>query len=888
MQDMTPDWPLVRQRFDEALALPAPERAAFVAALKLDEASRAELQSLLAHHDDATEGEPLLRSGNSSNARAGVSRAGEHFGPWDIVGPLGEGGMGEVFEARRADGSYEGRAAIKVLKRGMDSAAVLQRFTQERQALARLVHPNIAHMLDAGLSSDGLPYFVMEYVDGRPIDAAARGLPLERRIDLFLQLADAVAYAHRNLLVHRDLKPGNVLVTQEGQVKLLDFGIAKALDGDADAGGSDTTVGTPRPFTPNYASPEQVRGEPVNTATDIYSLGVILHELLTGLRPTGRGASTGAESARSVLTEQPVLPSTLPEAEVKDTGWLQTRRRLQGDLDNIVLKALEKAPDRRYASVADLARDLRDHLRGHPVSARPRSRRYVMGLFVARNRGAVAGAAAAVLALCVGIGATAWQAHRADQQRDLAQQRLVNIRAITSDVILQFSDAIAEMPKALGVQEKLLTDTLSHLDRLAADADPAFKGDLAVVYAHLAETQVANGLNSLNKDADAEHNAARAVALFEAAEPQSKGPYYFWWARSLRALALAARGHGDVDAGLAHLERARDVCRQGLARLPGDADVRNVLGSTLFNIGQFNDTVTVHNKGRQEAASRAFDEAEAVFKALYEEALAKPKEFSPEDVGSLAFQLGTIEGARAILASKYGRLAEALPLHASAVGWKLDALKAEPDNVGYRSAVSTEAGNEAMSCMEKGDLPCALQASKLAWDTSEKLQKDDPREPSWLVNDGRVRGAALLMGGEAAQAVPMLRLSETAMLEAVAKAAKAGKTPTSSRAPYRLASVQKSLAIAHGRLGRFEEARRVAATAASALTALRQADPNDREAWLASAQLAAEQSSWPGADRAVLRKLALDCLDHAASLQALWPQGPDAQLRAALLTLKPS
>ena len=285
------DWLAVKRLYDAAVASSGPARAALINEAAVSAAVRAEVHSLLDfapnrdRSDDATSGflnQPAAAAMlNDTRPEAAApqpvgeglgERLGERLGAWQIVRRLGSGGMGDVFEARRADGSFEGRAAIKLIKRGMDSVAVLQRFAQERQALARLHHPNIATLLDAGLSDDQLPYFVMEFVDGLPINEAARSLPIEQRIGLFLQLADAVAHAHRNLLVHRDLKPGNVLVTPDGEVKLLDFGIAKALDPVVSPDGVgalaiDTTIDTLRPFTPNYASPEQVRGEPVSTAT---------------------------------------------------------------------------------------------------------------------------------------------------------------------------------------------------------------------------------------------------------------------------------------------------------------------------------------------------------------------------------------------------------------------------------------------------------------------------------------------------------------------------------------------------------------------------------------------------------------------------------------------
>jgi hypothetical protein len=296
-------WALAKHLYEQASPLNASEREAFIAAAEVDESVRSEVRSLLAFdlEQDAghTKAAALLDQVASLALPDGSDRIGDRLGPWQIVRPLGAGGMGDVFEATRADGNYIGRAALKILKRGLDSAAILQRFSLERQALARLNHPHIATLLDAGLSADGLPYFVMEYVDGRPIDEASTGLPIEQRLAFFLQLADAVAYAHKNLVVHRDLKPGNVLVTLQGQVKLLDFGIAKALDPLEAAPGSprDTTMGTQRPFTPQYASPEQV-----DTA-----------------RRAKESASAGVEVARAELAAS--------EASILDTAAIEARQK---------------------------------------------------------------------------------------------------------------------------------------------------------------------------------------------------------------------------------------------------------------------------------------------------------------------------------------------------------------------------------------------------------------------------------------------------------------------------------------------------------------------------------------------------------------------------------
>ncbi len=493
-------WADIKAVFEAALGLPPSQRESVLAASGLDDAELAEVRSLLQHHDEATDSEEFLSTPADLPAddtpRLAPALPGQRLGAWEVVRPLGAGGMGEVFEARRADGSYEGRAAVKLLKRGMDSAAVLQRFAQERNALARLSHPHIARLLDAGASEDGLPFFVMDYVDGKPVHEAALGRPLEQRLQLFLQLASAVAHAHRNLLVHRDLKPGNVLVDAEGQVKLLDFGIAKALDPLESLHGEDgghTTIGGIRPFTPNYASPEQVRGEPVSTATDIYSLGVLLYQMLTGARPTGRNATTPTAAAKSVLEEQPTRPSRLSPHEAQDPQWLATRKRLEGDLDNILLRALEKLPERRYASVDAMAADVQAYLDGRPVSARPASLAYLGAKFVQRNRWAVmtagvgaAGlatalaatvlqgrlaAASGVLLLAAGLVLALVQARQsqlsrnaAQRARDDARQQLERVKRITTDLVFRYGDTVTLLPGGAQAQEAMLRDSVTLLE----------------------------------------------------------------------------------------------------------------------------------------------------------------------------------------------------------------------------------------------------------------------------------------------------------------------------------------------------------------------------------------------------------------------------------------
>ena len=542
MTTTAPRWAEIKALFDSTADLSPAKRAAQIAAAALDKASLVELTSLLQHHDLA-DGGPAFLAEPAAHALTGTAaRTGQRLGAWEIVRAVGAGGMGEVFEARRADGQYDGRAAVKLLKRGMDSAAVLQRFAQERQALARLSHPHIARLLDAGASDDGLPYFVLEYVDGRPIDEAVRGLALERRLQLFLQLADAVVHAHRNLLVHRDLKPGNVLVDGEGQVKLLDFGIAKALDpieAYAAGGSGHTTVAGQRPFTPHYASPEQVRGEPVSTATDIYSLGVLLYQMLTGTRPTGRHATTPAEAARSVLEEQPTRPSRLSTSEALDPQWLSTRKRLEGDLDNILLKALEKSPERRYGSVDMLAADVRAYLEGRPVAAREPSAWYVLSKFAGRHRwavlaglvggtGLVTGLAATLLqgrvaaalgvaGLAAGLGLAMVQGWRAERARGRAESHVGELRKLTNRVVFDYFDGIENLPGSIKVREQMLADAAQYLDNMEAQAahDPKLAWELARIADRLARLQGNTYSEGLEQIDQADQSFTRALRFVD-------------------------------------------------------------------------------------------------------------------------------------------------------------------------------------------------------------------------------------------------------------------------------------------------------------------------------------------------------------------------------------
>ncbi len=416
-------WTTIEALFDAASALPPGDRAAFLDQnCQGDATLRAEVLSLLQH--DTADDPPGIEAIRVGAARLLTEepQLGATFGPYRIERELGRGGMAVVYLASRFDGEYQKRVAIKLIKRGMDTQAVVERLRRERRILAALEHPYLARLIDGGTTPDGLPYIVMDYVDGLPIDQFCdrNDLDIPARCELIGKVCDAVAYAHRNLVIHRDLKPSNILVTADGTPKLLDFGIATALDETATDPDNPATRGQSRPFTPEYASPEQIVGGPVGTGADVYSLGVLLYELLTSVRACQSPRMSTAEIERAVRTVEPDKASATALRNGKPARWVQ---QLKGDLDNILAMALRKEPERRYLGVGQFQLDLWRYAHDQPVSARPESTVYRAGKFLKRNRFGVLAAAMVVLALTAGVATTLWQARRADEQRTLAEAR---------------------------------------------------------------------------------------------------------------------------------------------------------------------------------------------------------------------------------------------------------------------------------------------------------------------------------------------------------------------------------------------------------------------------------------------------------------------------------
>jgi len=577
------EWERVEAILDEALDLPAGEREALVVRrCGEDEVLRARVLRLLAACEASearferpphlppdllsslSEGSGLPTAADADEPNASDRdhlAPGDRVGAYEVVSLLGRGGMGSVYLARRADGAFDHDVALKIVKRGMDTDEILTRFHQERSILARLQHPCIATLLDGGVTDSGLPWFAMEVASGDPIDAwcEARDLGVHARLRLFVQVCDAVAYAHRSLVVHRDLKPSNILVLPDGRPKLLDFGIAKLLDDDS---GDLTSLVGPR-VTPDFAAPEQMRGEPTTTATDVYSLGVILYGLLAGVRPY-EAAGDPVRVVRQIEDAAVPPPSRVTEGP--------RSRELKGDLDSIVMKAMRAEPERRYSSVQALADDLGRFLEGRPVRARPDSAGYRVGKFVRRHRVPVGLGVAAAMALVVGTISTsvmAWAANREREQREVEAERA---RAANDFVVDLFAGLD---PDRLGgrstfTRDELIDLGIRNLDDL--EDQPSLRGGILNALGRLA-------LNLGDRDrAEAFFRDAHALL---SAEPETAD------------LAASMLGIGEVLRARLRFGEAERWLRQAVevnGRLlpegdPRKAEARAALAFVLYNQG---------------------------------------------------------------------------------------------------------------------------------------------------------------------------------------------------------------------------------------------------------------------------------------------------------------
>ena len=680
-------WERVKELFEAAVELDPPERASLLdKECAGDAALRHEIDSLLASDNVA---DSFIERPASEIPRdlfpesAEQPLAGRQFGAYRIIRELGRGGLGAVYLAARADEEYRKEVAIKFVRRGLDTDDILRRFRSERQILAQLDHPNIARLLDGGTTNDGLPYFVMDYVPGEPIDAYcdAHALSWNDRLKLFRKVCAAVTYAHQNLVIHRDLKPSNILVTNDGEPKLLDFGIAKLLGRDDDPVAQ--TIAGERIMTPEYASPEQVDGGKITTASDVYSLGVLLYKLLTRQHPYRLKVRSPAEISRAITEQEPQRPSTaVARSDGSTRNQARSSKPLEGDIDNIVLMALRKEPARRYASVAQFSEDIRRHLDGLPVLARQDTFSYRASKFVRRHRIGVAAAGVILLSLIGGIAATSRQAAIATRERDRARKQAAKAERVTLFLqnVLGFSDPgwassnpkrnraatiseamteaarraqseLADEPEALAAVHFTLGTTY-RVQGLFAEAEPHLRAALDIRRRVLGpkSTETAQSMVALAEWCSVTAHYPDAEPLLRDAIP------IFREAGDTKWLAIALNDYGALEETIGNYPAAEKLLRDGLevsAKLTGaDRAPRAIMLSLLGA-----------------ARAQQGDLAEAV--ALLENSIAEHRAlpgaprseyaYALQSLGSLRFVQGDYDRAEALLR-------EALDLFSNTVG----------------------------------------------------------------------------------------------------------------------------------------------------------------------------------------------------------------------------
>ena len=788
-------WRRISAVFDRVIEAAAPERAALLNCLCEDDALRAEVGALL---EADTRGEKLEQRAQLWRDAVASDWARDHdaapigamLGHWRVLRELGRGGMGVVMLAERSDGQFEQRVALKLIKRGMDSEAVLARFLRERRILSRLAHPNIARLLDGGLSADGRPWFAMEYVEGAPLleYSATRRLALRARVECMLQICAALQFAHRQLVVHLDIKPSNVIVTESGEVKLLDFGIAKLLGAErADAVESaDTFTAGQRPLTPGYAAPEQLRGEPVSTATDVYGVGCLLYELLTGRRANGLDNDAPVEQARAALDRgEPLAPSKTASSSIKG-GLRIPARKLRGDLDTIVLKALRREPERRYATIEALAEDLRRYLNEQPVAARRDGVLYRTGKFATRHRLGVAMTALALMGLLATTTFALLQAFSAREQALRAQ-------AVTNYLVDVFR--VADPRSTPGGSRMSVRDVLdAGVKRMQGQLvrqpqlEASFSEVLGTIYQGLGEYDRATVLlqrslalrndwreetvypDTLAKLARAQYEsgdyaaATRDTAKALAAHTAQSGPNSPRVARDLALQGEIARRQGDFVHGEVLLQQALAMSRATL-KAPHEqiAAQLNQLAALYGDAGKIDGAASLTEQSlamfRRLYGEDHLDVAEnlvnlAVFRMqtdrieqalpLFGEAIAIYRRLLPPDHPLLGLALAN--QARAL--DRLKRYREADPLYR-------EALAMQQRMLGYQHPdLATTLNNLAVLRLHEDDFSGSAEYSRQAmtiWAAQGK-----PEHPFALISKAHL-AVALRESGDLAQAERMTR-----------------------------------------------------------------------------------------------------------------------------------
>lgn len=763
----------LKEIFQTALELAPDARGAFLDdACQADPALRAEVDELLAAHEHTSyfDAAALLADITQPPTHTTEPMSGQHLGPYRILREIGHGGMGTVYLAERDDKQFKKQVAVKLLRGGSATQAahsdlIVRRFRQERQILASLEHPNIARLLDGGATPEGLPYLVLEYIEGQPLDdyCDEHQLSLRERLQLFRTICAAVHYAHQNLVVHRDLKPSNILITADGTPKLLDFGIAKILNPETFDQTIDQTLSSVRLMTPAYASPEQVRGETITTASDVYALGVILYELLTGHRPYQFSSSAFHDTARVICEVEPPKPSTMvmrtetitgsdgrekatiSPAEVsrarKETPE-KLRRQLAGDLDNIVLMALSKEPRRRYASVEQFAEDIRGYLAGLPISARKATLAYHLQKFVGRNKALTAAAALALLTLLGGLIGV-------NQERKRAEHRFNEVRKLANAVVFELHDAIENLPGSTPARALLVQRSIEYLDSLAREAtsDISLQRELAAAYERIGDIQGNPYRANLGNGPGALQSYRQALALREAIlqkNPNDLAAQYDL-ADSLLKMSGAVEYAEGADATLKLAQRALELCVAAQQQQPNaDERGRQLLASSHETVGN-----ALRAKRDFDGARASYGKSLTAFETLVQNATAP--DVKARYQRNLAINLRKYGDVEWMKGQKQNGLALAL----RSLELFRALAQAEPNNAQAQFSLSAQHTAVGNYYWESEDLPKAAEHYRQGLQLDEICVRNDPNNVqmrrSLIVNSQNV-GYTLAQQGDVASA----------------------------------------------------------------------------------------------------------------------------------------
>jgi serine/threonine protein kinase len=716
-------WERVKEIFSGALEREPALRDAFLAEVCGDDGPlRAEVDSLLEAHDDAGE---LLSQPAAEHAlgidptRPAREWLGRRVGFYRIVEAVGRGGMSEVFRAIRDDDEYQKDVAVKVLREGYDTRSLLGRFKVEKQILATLDHPNIARLLDAGSTEEGLPYLVMDYISGRPIDehCAHHKLGIAARLDLFQTLCSAVEYVHRHLMVHGDLKCSNVLVTDDGVVKLLDFGIAKLLQPAPTLAAADSKLTGMVALTPEYASPEQIRGGPITTASDVYSLGVVLYRLLSGALPYRVGEGFGYRLAAQIV-EGEVKPPSVAAREGADEAMRTCARELAGDLDNIVLMALQKDPAKRYSSVERFEEDVNRHLQGFPVAARPAAFHYRLAKFVGRHKGAIAAASLLLVTLLGGIAATTWMAQVAWEQRARAERHFDEVRKLANTFMFDVHGAIAELPGSTPARQMLVENSLRYLEALSSESadEPTLQRELATAYEKVGDVQGGFRSSNLGDPAGALKSYRKALAIREAlviAHPRDRDVQRELL-RNYGKLGDMLAYQGEKQAAIDNSRRAAKLASELVATPSATAADRRNLGNVYYSLGwQLSDA------GQFGDGLLFLKQAAVVYEAIVAE---QPSDTMTRRALSLAYdRMGEV------LLESTPRYVEGLQMHTKSLELVNELAAAEPHNTGYKKMLGYSLLGVGWGHTKLGALREALKYQLSAVGVFNPVLSADPR-----------------------------------------------------------------------------------------------------------------------------------------------------------------